>query len=1122
IGTEWVPPAGDADATAAYDFAGDAYDYFWTEQGRDGYSDKNDFLRLTVHYCPTSLDCPYKGAFGWGSQLVFGEGWSRADDIVTHELTHLIIANTAELISYKQSGALAEAFADMFGETVDQWNTGRGDQARRGTDTAAVRWLIGEDLPGGAIRNMMNPNQFGDPGKTSDPQYRCGSDDDGSLHSNAGVPNHAYALMVDGGTYNGVTVAGIGLRKAARIQYRTLTGYTTAGSDFMDYYDAVQLACDDLIAGPEGITAADCVQVQRALDAVQIAAPALCSQAVEPDVCPAGKVASDLFFDDFESGSAKWKLTQPVGSADARWMVAGNYVKSGSLALLAYAWWPQLSDARAEMAAPVTIPAGDVRLRFDHAYDLDGRFAAGAVEYTTDGGTTWLDAGSLFFSQGKYGGAVPNSYVSYAPLSGRYAFLSESSGFVTSLLDLSALAGQNVQFRFRLALVPAPGVGFGSGFGWAIDDVRLYQCGDEPSPTLSIDDVTVREGATYAVFTVSLSAPLNSDVTVQYVTSDITASAGSDYSATSGTLTIPAGQTSATISVSIGDDSIPEPTRTFQITLSNATHATIARGTGIGAILDDDSTPSPPTSSTWAVAQQGMPILHAVAYGAGRYVSVGDSGQVWTSPDGANWSKRPDPLAGTAVAIAYGGGQFAAAGQQLVVTSADGLTWTDHSSTLPSGFTPRGITFGGGTWVVVGWNGNIFTSADGGTWLAADSGTTIELDDVAYGDGRFVAVGGTILTSTDAVHWTTPAQLPAVWLSAVTYDGTQFVAMSNNSAWTSPDGSSWSGNRLDNHQYQDVTLGPGPTLVAVGQGAVATSTDGATWEQRMLPKGLGGARNLLAIAHGRSAYVAVGTNGAVFTSADGVTWTSRQLPASRNFAGVAFDGIRFCAIGAYGAAASSADGITWTNATTPPPAPGDDYGQLNAITWAANLFVAVGDAILTSPDCRTWTSRPPSWARTTWSTRLPLKDVAYGAGRYVAVGNQYVNGTQVAAIQASTDGTHWSEVEVPGVPVAPLLSVAYGAGRFLIVGQPFSGGRRFLLASEDGVHWTRVPAEIGEDPYQAPPARLRYANGTFVLVAKGDTGWTSTDGTAWMADDIGAWGLRDVTYGSSRFVGVGD
>ncbi|HVO09229.1 MAG TPA: hypothetical protein VMX54_00635, partial [Vicinamibacteria bacterium] len=47
IGTEWVPPAGDADATAAYDFAGDAYDYFWTEQGRDGYSDKNDFLRLT-------------------------------------------------------------------------------------------------------------------------------------------------------------------------------------------------------------------------------------------------------------------------------------------------------------------------------------------------------------------------------------------------------------------------------------------------------------------------------------------------------------------------------------------------------------------------------------------------------------------------------------------------------------------------------------------------------------------------------------------------------------------------------------------------------------------------------------------------------------------------------------------------------------------------------------------------------------------------------------------------------------------------------------------------------------------------------------------------------------------
>src|SRR5512138_2483765 len=100
----------------------------------------------------------------------------------------------------------------IFGETVDLWNTSRGDQARRGNDVAAVRWLMGEDVPGlGAIRNMMNPNQFGDPGKTSDPQYSCGSyyQDRGGVHSNSGGANHAFARSVDGDTYNGITVTGI-------------------------------------------------------------------------------------------------------------------------------------------------------------------------------------------------------------------------------------------------------------------------------------------------------------------------------------------------------------------------------------------------------------------------------------------------------------------------------------------------------------------------------------------------------------------------------------------------------------------------------------------------------------------------------------------------------------------------------------------------------------------------------------------------------------------------------------------------------------------------------------------------------------------------------------------------
>ena len=72
----------------------------------------------------------------------------------------------------------------------------------------SLRWLMGEDSTafGGAIRDMWTPTCMGDPGKVTDAQYHCLTTDGGGVHSNSGVPNHGYALLVDGGTYNGQTV----------------------------------------------------------------------------------------------------------------------------------------------------------------------------------------------------------------------------------------------------------------------------------------------------------------------------------------------------------------------------------------------------------------------------------------------------------------------------------------------------------------------------------------------------------------------------------------------------------------------------------------------------------------------------------------------------------------------------------------------------------------------------------------------------------------------------------------------------------------------------------------------------------------------------------------------------
>jgi hypothetical protein len=110
-------------------------------------------------------------------------------------------------------------------------------------------------------------------------------------------------------------------------------------------------------------------------------------------------------------------------------------------------------------------------------------------------------------------------------------------------------------------------------------------------PTVSVSDATVTEGNTgtvNATFTLTFAYASNVDVTVHYATADITAAAGSDYTAAAGTVTIPAGQTGATITVAVRGDRLGEADETFAVNLSAATGATIADGQGIGTIVDNE------------------------------------------------------------------------------------------------------------------------------------------------------------------------------------------------------------------------------------------------------------------------------------------------------------------------------------------------------------------------------------------------------------------------------------------------------------------------------------------------------------------------------------------------------
>ncbi|TAK89420.1 MAG: retention module-containing protein, partial [Burkholderiaceae bacterium] len=122
-------------------------------------------------------------------------------------------------------------------------------------------------------------------------------------------------------------------------------------------------------------------------------------------------------------------------------------------------------------------------------------------------------------------------------------------------------------------------IGGTTGTGTIIDN--------DATPTLSINDVTVNEAAGTATFTVSLSAASGQTVNVNFATSNGTATAGADYTATSGTLTFAPGVTTQTVTVSILNDTLYEVSENFNVNLSSPVNATIADGLGIGTIRDD-------------------------------------------------------------------------------------------------------------------------------------------------------------------------------------------------------------------------------------------------------------------------------------------------------------------------------------------------------------------------------------------------------------------------------------------------------------------------------------------------------------------------------------------------------
>ncbi|PMR73933.1 peptidase M4 family protein [Billgrantia endophytica] len=224
--------SGDPAIDEAYQGLGATYRLFWEVYQRHSLDDRGMALLATVHYGKD-----YENAFWDGNQMVFGDGdgelfnrFTIAIDIIAHELAHGVIQHEAALEYAYQAGALNESLSDVFGSLVKQRQLEQ--------DVERADWLIGEGLftervAGRALRSMAEPGTaYDDPLLGRDPQPGHMDDfvetheDNGGVHINSGIPNHAFHLVA-------MALGGHAWERAGRVWYDTLVDRRlTHDSDF--------------------------------------------------------------------------------------------------------------------------------------------------------------------------------------------------------------------------------------------------------------------------------------------------------------------------------------------------------------------------------------------------------------------------------------------------------------------------------------------------------------------------------------------------------------------------------------------------------------------------------------------------------------------------------------------------------------------------------------------------------------------------------------------------------------------------------------------------------------------------------------------------------------------------
>lgn len=233
-------------ATDAHFAAVSTYDYYLNKHQRNSIDGNGFQLWSYVHF--NLVDYGYSSnvnAFWNGTCMTYGDGNDSQTitpltsiDICGHEITHGLTSYTCNLTYQGESGALNEAFSDIFGSSIEFY-----------VDSVNGNWLIGEDI-GYTMRSLANPNAYGNPDTYQGTYWVYGDSDNGGVHTNMGPLCYWFYLLCVGG--NGTndlgdnfSVNAIGRNKAEQIAFRVQTVYLSPSSNYDDvWFYGLQAAAD--------------------------------------------------------------------------------------------------------------------------------------------------------------------------------------------------------------------------------------------------------------------------------------------------------------------------------------------------------------------------------------------------------------------------------------------------------------------------------------------------------------------------------------------------------------------------------------------------------------------------------------------------------------------------------------------------------------------------------------------------------------------------------------------------------------------------------------------------------------------------------------------------------------